>query len=271
MNVNQIRERHMKEKSFFVGFFFILFVALTTCTGIERERVYIPPPYDLEAMYDENGSQPPVIKTVPHLSELSPPSDAIVLFDGTDLTEWVGEKNNNAQWKVENGYLEVVKDAGDIRTKQEFGSCQLHIEWSTSVEIIGNGQDRSNSGVYLMSRYEVQVLDSYNNQTYPAGMAAAIYGQNPPLVNASRAPGDWQSYDIIFHRPIFKDNQVVEPARVTVFQNGILVQDNFEIIGSTVFKKVPKYQVHPDRQPLMLQDHENPVRFRNIWIRELKS
>ncbi len=260
----------MKEKSFLVVFFFMILATLTTCTNGERENVYKSPPYDLEVMYDEKGPQPSVMKTVPQIGELSPPSDAIILFDGSDLSEWVGEKNHKAQWKIEKGYMEVVKDAGNIRTKQEFGSFQLHIEWSTPLEITGSGQDRGNSGVFLMSRYEVQVLDSYNNQTYPTGMAAAIYSQNPPLVNASHAPGDWQSYDIIFHRPIFKDNRVVKPATATVFQNGILVQDNFEIMGPTVFKKVPKYQVHPDKQPIMLQEHENPVRFRNIWIRELK-
>lgn len=268
--MNATREIYVKEKSFLVGFSFITLAALTTCTGVEHENVYIPPPYDIEVMYDKKGLQPPIIKPVPQAGELLPPSDAIILFDGSDLSEWVGEKNNKAQWKIEKGYMEVVKDAGNIRTKQEFGSCQLHIEWSTPLEITGNGQDRGNSGVYLMSRYEIQVLDSYNNQTYPTGMAAAIYGQNPPLVNASHAPGNWQSYDIIFHRPIFKDNRVVKPANVTVFQNGILVQDNFEIMGPTVFKKMPMYQVHPDKQPIMLQDHENPVRFRNIWIRELK-
>ncbi|MCP4726537.1 MAG: DUF1080 domain-containing protein, partial [bacterium] len=130
-------------------------------------------------------------------------------------------------------------------------------------------QGRGNSGVYLMGLYEIQVLDSYDNPTYPPGMAASVYGQNPPLVNASRRPGEWQSYDIIFHRPVFKDGKVLRPAVVTVFHNGVLVHDHFECIGPTVYKKEPKYTVHADKLPLSLQDHSNPVRFRNIWIREL--
>jgi len=220
------------------------------------------------AVHDMTRPLPPVV--TPGEKVCQPPSDAIVLFDGTDLSNWVSAKDGSpAKWKVENGYMEVVKETGDIRTKQAFGNCQLHIEWSIPTEVIGNSQDRGNSGVYLMSTYEIQVLDSYNNRTYADGQAGAIYGQNPPLVNVCRPPGQWQSYDIIFHRPIFKKSKLVKPATITVLQNGVLVQDSFKIEGATVWKKRAKYHPHPDKLPVLLQDHGYPVRYRNIWIREL--
>ncbi|MFC1561543.1 DUF1080 domain-containing protein [candidate division KSB1 bacterium] len=226
--------------------------------------------YDLEAMYDESQPQPPVV--TPQPSDLAAvgkeaPPDAIVLFDGTDLSQWVDARGNPAGWKVENGYMEV--GARGIRTQQSFGSCELHIEWAAPAVVQGSGQERGNSGVYLMGLYEIQVLDSYNNPTYPAGMAASVYGQNPPMVNASLPPGEWQSYDIIFRRPVFEEGRIASPAAVTVYHNGVLVQDDFKLFGDTVFKKVPEYEEHPDKLPLSLQNHTNPVRFRNIWIREL--
>ncbi len=256
-------------RSFLSGISAMLLTVLTGCAAGEADTEYVPAPYDLEAMYDENAQQPPIVTPSDFNLQENVPSDAVVLFDGTDLSGWTDKDGNPAQWKIENGYIEVVKDAGEIFTKKEFGSCQLHIEWATPETVTDKGQDRGNSGVYLMSRYEVQVLDSYNNTTYPAGMAGSVYGQNPPQVNASRAPGEWQYYDIIFRRPVFNNGDVVRPAVVTVFHNGILVQNHFEIIGSTVFKKVPKYKEHPEKQPISLQDHENPVRYRNIWVREL--
>src|SRR5713101_7633068 len=165
----------------------------------------------------------------------------------------------------------VAAGTGAIRTKDEFGDCQLHVEWSAPSPPKGTGQERGNSGVFLMSRYEIQVLDSYEAQTYPDGQAAAIYGQFPPLVNASRKPGEWQVYDIVFTAPRFNGATVAVPATATVFHNGIIVHNRTELIGSTVHRALGKYDPHPPKAPLMLQDHSHPVRYRNIWIRTLKS
>ena len=221
------------------------------------------------AVHDMSRPQPPVV--TPAELPGQPPSDAIVLFDGKDLSKWESDKDGGpAGWKVENGYMEVVKKTRDIRTKQSFGDCQLHIEWATPEKITKKGQHQGNSGVFLMGKYEVQVLDSYKNKAYADGQAGAIYGQYPPLVNASRKPGHWQSYDIIFRRPKFKkDGKLIRRARITVLHNGIVVQDNVEIYGTTVHKKRAKYQSHGDKLPITLQEHGDPVRYRNIWIREL--
>ena len=198
-----------------------------------------------------------------------PPSDAIVLFDGKNLSKWVGKDGGEAKWEIKNGAM-IVNGTGSIRTKEEFGDCQLHIEWASPTEVKGEGQGRGNSGVYFQERYEVQVLDSYNNKTYFHGQAGAVYKQHVPLVNASRKPGEWQTYDIIFHAPKFdEDGKLVSSARVTVLHNGVLVQDNVEILGATGPVGEPKYEVHSPKQPLLLQDHNNPVSFRNIWIRPL--
>ena len=192
------------------------------------------------------------------------PSDAIVLFDGTDLSAW----NGGEAWTVENGYA-ACHDR-DISTKRSFGDCQLHIEWATPAEVKGRGQGRGNSGVYLMGRYEIQVLDSYENRTYFDGQAGAIYKQRPPLVNASRGPGQWQSYDIIFKAPRFTaDGAVIEPAYVTILHNGVLIQNHFELLGQTAYRRPPQYAAHAPKLPLVLQNHGNPIRFRNIWIRDL--
>ncbi len=202
-----------------------------------------------------------------------PSADAIVLFDGTDLLEWVSEESGGpAGWKVENGYMEVVEETGDILTKKAFGNCQLHIEWATPRKVSPKeiAQKRGNSGVFFMGIYELQVLDSYQNETYADGQAASIYGQYPPLVNVCRKPGQWQSYDVSFLRPIFdKKGKCIRPARITVFHNGVVVHNNVEIKGSTEHKKKAKYSPHADKLPLSLQYHNNPMRFRNIWIREL--
>ena len=212
----------------------------------------------------------PVPKAVTPGSADKAPSDAIVLFDGNGLSQWVSSKDGSAaKWKAESGYFQVVPGSGDVLTKQKFGSCQLHIEWASPTEGKGSGQKFGNSGIYFMGKYEVQVLNSYNNRTYADGQAASVYGQNPPLVNACRKPGLWQSYDIIFHRPVFKEGKVVKPATVTVLHNGVLVQDNFEIVGAATHKKVAQYHSHPDKLSLKLQNHGDPVRFRNVWIREL--
>jgi Domain of Unknown Function (DUF1080) len=199
-----------------------------------------------------------------------PPSDAIVLFDGKDLSQWLDKDNGPAKWKVENGYFAVVPKAGYIHTKTPFGDCQLHVEFSEPVPPKGDSQDRGNSGVFLMGLYEIQVLDSYENKTYADGQAGAVYGQYPPLVNASRPPGQWQWYDIIFHGPRFDSSgKLTRPARITVFHNGVLIQDNVEPTGPTAHGERPPYKAGPDKLPLALQDHGNPVRYRNIWIREL--
>ncbi len=216
--------------------------------------------------------KPPVVTPAPEQPAVPPPSDAVILFDGKSLADWesADSAGKPVKWLVRDGYMEVVAGAGNIRTKRGFGSAQLHIEWRAPLPATGEGQDRGNSGVFLMSHYEIQVLDSYHNDTYADGQAGAIYGQTPPLVNASRPPGQWQTYDIVFHRPVFgADGAVVRPASVTVLHNGVLVHDNDVITGWTVHHQVATYRPHPDRLPLLLQDHAHPVRYRNIWIREL--
>jgi hypothetical protein len=214
--------------------------------------------------------RPPVVDPGPERPPAPPPSDAIVLFDGKNLSQWQAQDSTPAKWAVRNGYAEVVAGTGVMMTKRAFGDVQIHLEWAEPTPPTGEGQERGNSGVFLMSHYEIQVLDSYHNDTYADGQAAAVYGQTPPLVNASRPPGHWQTYDIVFHRPRFaSDGAVRDSARVTVFHNGVLAQDNTIITGWTVHGSRAHYQPHPDRLPLALQDHGNPVRFRDIWIREL--
>lgn len=200
-----------------------------------------------------------------------PPSDAIVLLGGdSDLSMWESTDGGEVKWNYNNGILTVKKNAGDIRTRNYFGDCQLHVEWRTPEEVSGEGQGRGNSGVFLMERYEVQVLDNYENRTYSNGQAASIYKQHIPLVNACRPPGEWQTYDIIWEAPVFsKEGEVLEPATITVLHNGILVQNHVEIKGTTDFIGIQTYKPHADRLPLKLQDHGNPVSYRNIWIREL--
>ena len=222
-------------------------------------------------IHDPDRPLPPVVDPGPAGDPVPAPSDAIVLFDGKDLSQWSDSKGQPARWKIENGYVEVVKKTGSIRTVRGFGDCQLHVEWSAPLPATGDGQGRGNSGVFLMDTYEVQVLDCYKNKTYADGMAAAVYGQYPPLVNACRPPGEWQIYDIVFHRPHFADDgSLIRPARMTVFHNDILVQNNVELTGPTAHKKRPPYKMHAEKLPISLQDHGNPVRFRNIWIRELE-
>jgi len=216
--------------------------------------------------------RPPVVTPGPAQPLAPPPSDAVMLFAGTSLAAWQRADSGPAAWTVRNGYVEVVPGAGPIVTRRGFGDVQLHLEWSTPSPPRGEGQDRGNSGVFLMGRYEIQVLDSYGNDTYPDGQAAAVYGQTPPLVNACRPPGEWQTYDIVFRRPRFGANgELTDSARVTVFHNGVLVHDAVSLTGPTAHQERPPYEAHADRLPLMLQDHEHPVRYRNIWIRELSE
>ena len=216
--------------------------------------------------------KPPIVNPGPYTQPVPPPADAIVLFNGHDLSNWesADSAGKPARWKVEHGYIEVVGGTGDISTTQAFGDCQLHIEWTTPTPPTGEGQERGNSGVYMAKRYEVQVLDSYDNPTYADGQAAAIFGQFPPLVNASRPPGQWQTYDIIWHGPRFDARgTLLRPARITVFHNGVLVQDNVVLSGPTAFKRRPPYTPQPAAMPLELQDHSYPVRFRDIWVRAI--
>lgn len=193
-----------------------------------------------------------------------PPADAIVLFDGRDLAQWEG----GDKWLIEDGAA-IVRHAS-IRTRQPFGDCQLHVEWAAPAEVTGSGQGRGNSGVYLMGRYEIQVLDSYENATYPDGQCGALYKQRPPLVNACRPPGQWQTFDIIFQGPRFdQQGNLLRPGHVTVLHNGVLIHNHTQIEGSTAWDRPPAYEPHPEKLPLVLQNHGNPVKYRNIWIREL--
>lgn len=216
-------------------------------------------------------SRPRPAKVVSRMQlPVAPPSDAVVLFDGGDLAQWRAADGGAAKWIVKDGNMEAVAGGGPIYTRRGFGDVQLHIEWAAPTPGRGKGQGRGNSGVFLMGTYEIQVLDSYENVTYADGQAGAVYGQYPPLVNAARPEGEWQAYDIVFRRPRFKpDGSVLQPARVTVLHNGILVQDNSEVWGPTSWLQHLPYESHPDRLPLSLQDHGNPVLYRNIWLREL--
>lgn len=210
--------------------------------------------------------RPPVITPAPASDPVPPPPGAVVLFDGDDLSHWTTPGGGAAGWKVENGYFEVVPGSGPIRTRAGFGDVHLHVEWASPEPPRGTGQGRGNSGVFLMGLYEVQVLDSYRNDTYADGQAAAVYGQYPPRLNASRPPGEWQTYDIFFRRPRFgPDGSLREPARVTVLHNGILVQNNEELPGRGAWLRHIGYQAHADQLPVELQDHGDPVRFRNLW------
>ncbi|MEY2428990.1 MAG: hypothetical protein QOJ40_1875 [Verrucomicrobiota bacterium] len=200
-----------------------------------------------------------------------PPSDAIVLFDGNGLSRWVSMDGSPTKWIERDGYMECVKGSGYVRTLQNFGDCQLHVEWATPSPGKGEGQGRGNSGVFFgLDRYEVQVLDSFESKTYADGSAGAIYGQYPPLVNVTRPPGQWQFYDIVYTAPRFDgEGKVLSPVRLTIFQNGVLIQNNVKLTGPTSWLERAPYRAHPEKQPLSLQDHGNPVRFRNIWVREL--
>ncbi len=204
-----------------------------------------------------------------------PPSDAVVLFDGKDLSKWINRAKGGAvtegRWKVSGGFMEIVPGAGDLITKEKFGDCQLHVEWASPAMVDGTSQWRGNSGVLLMNSYEIQVLDTYNNPTYADGGAGSIYGQWPPLVNASRPPGVWQTYDIVFEAPKFEGGKLVKPGYATVFHNGVLTQHRQEIIGRMAHRVVGTYSPHGAEEPLGLQDHDVPVRYRNIWIRRLKG
>jgi len=221
-------------------------------------------------VHDGMRPQPTIVTPGPAGEPVPAPADAVVLFDGRDLSKWQTPDGKLAGWRVVNGAMVVQPMSGDVVSKDTFGDVQLHVEWATPDKPEGNGQERGNSGVFLMERYEVQVLDSFKNQTYPDGQAGAIYGQFPPLVNASRGPGVWQTYDIVFIAPRFADGKLVSPARATVFHNNVLVQHDVTLIGQTVHRALGTYEPHADRLPIKLQDHGNPTKFRNIWARRLQ-
>lgn len=229
------------------------------------------------AVHDVNRPQPPRVEPgtfSTHDQPGKPPSDAVVLFDGTEESlkaNWTSDKNPSeaTKWVVRDGAMECVPGSGYVRTKAEWGDCQLHIEWSAPTKVEGHSQGRGNSGVFLMGEVEIQVLDNYNNPTYADGFAGSVYGVNPPLVNPLRAPGEWQTYDIIFRRPVYKDGKQIDPGYVTVFVNGVLVQDHTPLEGGTGHRTRSKPKEFAPAGPLKLQDHGNPVRYRNIWYRPL--
>jgi len=220
--------------------------------------------------HDIRRPKPPVVEPAGGVIASKAPKDAVILFDGSNLDAWKSPAGGPAKWKVADGHFEIAPGTGAIETKEKFGDIQLHVEWAAPNPPTGKGQDRGNSGIFLMGLFEIQVLDSYHADTYADGQAGAIYGQYPPLANASRPPGEWQAYDIAFRRPRFDTSgKLLEPARVTVFHNGILVQNNEEPFGPTSWLKWLPYTDQGSRGPISLQDHDHPVRFRNIWLREL--
>jgi 3-keto-disaccharide hydrolase len=226
-------------------------------------------------VHDPARPHPKVV--TPGATPGAPPSDAIVLFDGKDLSKWghrvAGQPAAplvDAKWTVRDGYFEVATPrAGDIFTREHFGDVQVHLEWAAPAVVTGTSQGRGNSGLKIMGLYEIQILDSVDNPTYADGQAAAVYGQWPPLVNAARKPGDWQTYDIVFEAPKFDGDKVVKPAFVTVIWNGVAVHVRKELLGTTFNRQLGKYTAHAPELPLMLQDHGNPVRYRNVWARRL--
>ncbi len=219
-------------------------------------------------VHDGTRPQPPVV--TPGCCCGAAPSDAVVLFDGTSLDGWVQKKDGApCAWKLENGYMEVVPGTGQIQSKAKFGSCQLHLEFAAPEVVKGESQGRGNSGVFLMGLYELQVLDNYDNPTYPDGTVGGIYGQYPPMANAMRKPGEWNTYDIVWEAPVFNGPQLIKPAFVTVFINGIVMQNRQQLLGVTNHRVLTTYQPHDPELPLELQDHGDLVRFRNIWYRPL--
>jgi len=227
-------------------------------------------------VHDPARPNPPVV--TPGATVGAAPSDATVLFDGRDLSQWAQHGTGaNAgallepKWPVRDGYFETGARSGSLYSRASFSDVQLHVEWAAPTVVAGNSQGRGNSGIYLMSLYEIQVLDSFENRTYADGQAGAIYGQWPPLANAARKPGEWQTYDIIFEAPKFENGKLTKPAFQTVFWNGVIVHNRKELLGATIYRNVAAYAPHSAQMPIMLQDHNNPVRYRNIWVRPLRQ
>jgi hypothetical protein len=255
-----------------------LLLASTTYAGPTGNPFYGDPPDEHHpwAIHDQNRPQPKLVTPpTPSLPDKpgQPPSDAVVLFDGTDktLSNWEADTREGGptKWVVKDGAMECVPKSGYVRTRQQFSDCQLHVEWAAPKAVQGESQGRGNSGVFLMGLVEVQVLDNVNNPTYADGFAASVYGVNPPAANALHNPGEFNSYDIIFRRPVYKDGKVLDPGYVTVFENGVCVQDHTQLEGGTGHMRRSKAAAFPEKGSLKLQDHGNPVRYRNIWYREL--
>lgn len=252
----------------------ILLVGLTLAVAAALQAQPRPQLPQLPLGHDRTAPPPPVVTPGQASTQDragSAPSDAIVLFDGTDLSQWVAMDGGPTRWVVKDGAMECVPGSGYIRTLQSFGECQLHLEFATPYPPEGSSQGRGNSGLFFgRTRYEIQVLDSFENPTYADGSCGSIYHQYPPLVNASRPPGQWQSFDILWAPPRFDaEGQLIAPARVTAFHNGVLIHHNAVLVGGTGWLDRSPYQAHPEKLPISLQDHGNPVRFRNIWVREL--
>jgi hypothetical protein len=222
-------------------------------------------------VHDPNRPVPPIVTPGDTFSHGAvAPADAIVLFNGTDLSHWQNDKGGEPQWVIHDDYMECKPKSGYIYTKEKFGDFQLHVEWAEPKKVQGTSQERGNSGVFLQGVFEIQVLDNYNNPTYPDGQCGAIYGQSPPLANACKKPDEWQTYDIIFKAARWEDHHLVSPAYVTVIQNGVLVQNHQAILGGTGHKILASYKKElPPTGPLALQDHGNPIRYRNVWIRNV--
>lgn len=226
-------------------------------------------------VHDSDRPHPAVV--TPSSQQGGPPSDAVVLFDGKDLSAWTGHPSTitkagatgPAEWKMAGGYFEVVPKTGDIASKEKFGDCQVHVEWSEPTDITGKSQARGNSGILLMGLYEIQVLDGYNNPTYADGQAGAIYGQWPPLANSTRKPGEWNVYDIVFEAPKFDGEKLTKPAYITVFLNGVLLHNRKESMGPMIYRQVAHYAPQPAEGSLVLQNHNSPVQYRNIWVRRI--
>jgi hypothetical protein len=244
--------------------------------GSTGEPFYGDPPNDHHpwAIHDQNRPQPKLVTpgtfSTPEQPG-KPPSDAIILFDGKDLSHWEADKPGNVEtkWVIKDGVMECTTGSGYVRTKDQIGDCQLHVEWAAPKDVKGDSQGRGNSGIFLEGAVEIQVLDNYKNETYADGFAGSVYGVSPPAANPLNAPGQWQVVDIVFRRPIFKDGKCLDPGYVTVFINGVLMQDHTQLEGGTGHKSRSKPGAFPDKGPLKLQDHGNPVRYRNIWYREL--
>jgi len=266
----------MKANSTATAVLSVLTLTLQVCSADVGSPFYgdAPDEHHPWAIHDRNRPQPMLVTPGTFSSQEQPgrpPSDAVILFDGTDLSKWEADEAQSVptKWVIKNGAMECVPGSGYIRTKEKFGDCQLHVEWAAPTKVQGDSQGRGNSGVFLMGLVEIQVLDNYNNPTYADGFAGSVYGVNPPLANALRPPGEFQTYDIVFRRPVYKDGVALDPGHVTVFLNGVLVQENTQLEGATGHRARSKPGAFPETGPLKLQDHGNPVRYRNIWYRPL--
>lgn len=264
----------MKSKNI-SGYFFVIVLFSATVSMAQVKFVNTPPNVSPMLMQPEMTEiWEPQVKVITPAKKLGDaPSDAIILFDGTNLNQWVSQKDSTkpAPWKiVDNDYMEIVNGTGGIQTKMQFGDCQLHVEWSAPDEVVNGGQMRGNSGVFLQNRYELQVLDSYNNRTYSNGQAGSIYKDHPPLVNAMRTPLEWNTYDVIYTAPRFAANGLIDaPAKITVLHNGVLVQNNVIINGLTLYTGLHNYPSAHGDDIISLQEHGCKTQFRNIWIRKL--